>query len=261
MALPGRLPPILPPPHPPPRIPPEKLVFVQYLAALAICDGLDADGKLGVRLKWPNDIYAFAEGVGAAEEGKKGKAKLGGILVNSSFVDGQWRVVVGCGINILNDLPTTSLAQLHDLQARRKGTPGKVPSMEESLAAILVSFEGFWNTFLHDQGFDGLLDEYLGRWLHTDQPVTLTTTTLPQQLIIKTITLDHGLLRCVPDRRGEPRRSMYDPGSEDRSSYAFGAGALGRGMQALGLGKTEYVDLQPDGNSFDLMSGLIKRKV
>lgn len=252
---------------------------MQYLAALAICDGLDADGKLGVRLKWPNDIYAFAEGVGAAEEGKKGKAKLGGILVNSSFVDGQWRVVVGCGINILNDLPTTSLAQLHDLQARRKGTPGKVPSMEESLAAILVSFEGFWNTFLHDQGFEGLLDEYLGRWLHTyvphsiripsmgtnmsdsDQPVTLTTTTPPQQLIIKTITLDHGLLRCVPDRRGEPRRSMYDPGSEDRSSYAFGAGALGRGMQALGLSKTEYVDLQPDGNSFDLMSGLIKRKV
>lgn len=224
-------------------------------------------------MKWPNDIYAHAEGVGGAEEGKRGKAKLGGILVNSSFVDGRWRVVVGCGINILNDLPTTSLAQLHDLQARRKGVPGKVPSMEESLASILVSFEGFWNTFLHDQGFDGLLDEYLGRWLHTyvpnssrspsmtnlsdsDQPVTLTTTTPHQQLIIKTITLDHGLLRCVPDRRGESR-SMYDAGaSEDRSSYV-----LGRGMQALGLGKTEYVDLQPDGNSFDLMSGLIKRKV
>jgi biotin--protein ligase len=91
---------------------------------------------------------------------------------------------------------------------------------------------------------------------NSDQPVTLTTTTPHQQLIIKTITLDHGLLRCVPDRRGESR-SMYDAGaSEDRSSYV-----LGRGMQALGLGKTEYVDLQPDGNSFDLMSGLIKRKV
>lgn len=51
---------------------------------------------------------------------------------------------------------------------------------------------------------------------------------------------------------------MYD-GTEDRSSYA----SLGRGMQALGLAKSgqEYVDLQPDGNSFDLMSGLIKRKV
>jgi biotin--protein ligase len=93
----------------------------------------------------------------------------------------------------------------------------------------------------------------------SDQKVTLTTTTPHQPLVIKTITLDHGLLRCVPDRRGEPR-SMYDAGSDDRSSY----GLLGRGMQGLGLGgkaSQEYVDLQPDGNSFDLMSGLIKRKV
>lgn len=143
-------------------------MFVQYLAALAICDGLDEDGKLGVRVKWPNDIYAFAEGVGAdTREGQKGKAKLGGILVNSSFADGQWRVVVGCGVNILNDLPTTSLAQLYDLRACRTGVQMKRPTMEWSLARILVSFEGFWNTFVRDRGFEGLLDEYLGRWLHT----------------------------------------------------------------------------------------------
>lgn len=125
-------------------------------------------------IKWPNDIYAHAEGIGGSTvgDGKKGKAKLGGILVNSSLVDGQWRVVLGCGINILNDLPTTSLAQLHDLKARRDARRGgagqmKQVSMEASLASILVSFEGFWNTFLQDQGFDGLIDEYLGRWLHT----------------------------------------------------------------------------------------------
>lgn len=151
--------------------PAEKLVFVQYLAALAICDGLDGDGKLGVRVKWPNDIYAFAEGVGGGVEGVKGKAKLGGILVNSSFAEGQWRVVVGCGINILNDLPTTSLAQLYDLRARRTGVQMKRPTMEGSLARVLVSFEGFWNTFVQDRGFDGLLDEYLGRWLHTYVPL------------------------------------------------------------------------------------------
>lgn len=162
----------------PPQFPADKLVFIQYLAALAICDGLDADGKLGVRIKWPNDIYAHAEGVGGGggAGGEKGKAKLGGILVNSSFVNGQWRVVVGCGINILNDLPTTSLAQLHELKTRRdalrqggSASGGQVEqvSMEKSLASILVSFEGFWATFLQDQGFKGLLDEYLGRWLHS----------------------------------------------------------------------------------------------
>jgi hypothetical protein len=36
-------------------------------------------------------------------------------------------------------------------------------------------------------------------------------------------------------------------------NLSYGAGA--------GRAKVEYVDLQPDGNSFDMMSGLIKRKV
>lgn len=285
----------------PPQFPADKLVFIQYLAALAICDGLDADGRLGVRIKWPNDIYAHAEGVGGTTigSGERGKAKLGGILVNSSLVDGQWRVVVGCGINVLNDLPTTSLAQLHDVKARRDalrhgraGSEAQAESqvtMEASLARILVSFEGFWTTFLQDQGFKGLLDEYLGRWLHSyvpglsaahpefvplianverfhsDQKVTLTSVTPHQALVIKTITLDYGLLRCIPDRSADsalPRSSMYDGGSEDRS-FGF-RHSLSAGMRSLGIDRAQsesYVDLQPDGNSFDLMSGLIKRKV
>ncbi len=74
-----------------------KLVFIQYLMALAVCEAVDEDGRLGVRIKWPNDIYAETEGVGGTEEGggKKGKAKMGGILVNTNYVDGKWRIVVG----------------------------------------------------------------------------------------------------------------------------------------------------------------------
>ncbi|KAJ9108091.1 hypothetical protein QFC19_002556 [Naganishia cerealis] len=136
----------------------------------------NSDGKLGVRIKWPNDIYAEAEGIAGSTIGKgiKGRAKLGGILVNSSFVDGRWKVIVGCGINVLNELPTTSLSQLHRVKARRTNVdPDQVEgeteqvSMEKALAGILVSFEGFWNTFLEGMGFENLLDEYLGRWLHT----------------------------------------------------------------------------------------------
>ncbi|KAJ9120801.1 hypothetical protein QFC22_002735 [Naganishia vaughanmartiniae] len=261
----------------PRSFPANKLVFIQYLAALAICDGLDSDGKLGVKIKWPNDIYGESEGIGGTIVGRgvKGKAKLGGILVNSSFVDGQWKVIVGCGINILNELPTTSLSQLHKVKVQRDqhrqgsmnvGQATQV-SMETSLAKILVSFDGFWNTFLEDKGFESLLDEYLGRWLHTDQAVTLTTTTPPQPLIIKTITLDHGLLRCIPDKRSNtthPARSnMYDSGLDDRATFSYSSPIM-QNMQSLRIGSglnPEFVDLQPDGNSFDLMSGLIKRKV
>jgi biotin--protein ligase len=74
-----------------------KIVFIQYLMALAVCDAVDDDGRLGVRVKWPNDLYAEAEGIGGTEvgSGRKGKAKLGGILVNTNFVGGQWRIVIG----------------------------------------------------------------------------------------------------------------------------------------------------------------------
>jgi hypothetical protein len=73
------------------------MVFIQYLMALAVCEAVDDDGRLGVRIKWPNDIYADVEGVGGSEvgSGKRGKAKLGGILVNTNFVNGKWRIVIG----------------------------------------------------------------------------------------------------------------------------------------------------------------------
>lgn len=74
-----------------------KIVFIQYLMALAVCEAVDEDGRLGVKVKWPNDIYAECEGVGGTKigSGEKGRAKLGGILVNTNFVGGQWRIVIG----------------------------------------------------------------------------------------------------------------------------------------------------------------------
>jgi biotin--protein ligase len=86
-----------------------KLVFVQYLAGLAIVQairtGLGAEyAEVGrkVRLKWPNDIYAEVEDGPGSEERKgvfkhlgKSWAKMGGILVNSQFERGVWSLVVG----------------------------------------------------------------------------------------------------------------------------------------------------------------------
>jgi hypothetical protein len=65
-----------------------------------------------------------------------------------------------------------------------------------------------------------------------DQVVTLTTTTPHRQVRVVGITKDHGLLRTFPEWSGTGR---------------FGS-------------TVEYIDLQPDGNSFDLMANLIKSK-
>ncbi|OCF44972.1 biotin-[acetyl-CoA-carboxylase] ligase [Kwoniella heveanensis CBS 569] len=250
-----------------------KMVFIQYIMALAVCDAVDEDGRLGVRIKWPNDIYAEVEGVGGTEvgSGQKGKAKIGGILVNTNFVGGKWRIVVGCGINVLNALPTTSLSQLHSLLAARVTSQSSsrplpaAPTMEGTFARIMVAFDAKWEQFIEDKGFKGFTNEYHGRWLHSGQEVTLTTTEPHTRLRILSITPDHGLLRCIPLSQPSTKPSsgltpLYnrsvDGGEDDRIS----PGAARQGSGATG-GKSDFVDLQPDGNSFDLMAGLIKRKV
>lgn len=95
----------------------------------------------------------------------------------------------------------------------------------------------------------------------SNQEVTLTTSEPHTRLRILGITSDHGLLRCLPlDAQSAKGPSGLTPlysrgdfgGEDDRIIGSGGAGARNR--------KTEYVDLQPDGNSFDLMAGLIKRK-
>ena len=70
-------------------------------------------------------------------------------------------------------------------------------------------------------------------FLNRDQSVTVTTTQPHRRVRIAGITLDHGLLRTVPEREAWISRAS---GDED------------------------FIDLQPDGNTFDLMSGLIMAK-
>jgi len=81
----------------------------------------------------------------------------------------------------------------------------------------------------------------------SDQAVTLTTVTPPLALTIKTLELDSGLLRCV---------------RTDQEDSAWGSSYYGESMGGAGGSLSQgYVDLQPDGNSFDLMTGMIKQKV
>ena len=68
-------------------MPPSRLVFVQYLVALAVVEAARDDGMLGpwgdkVRIKWPNDVYIVGEG------GKEKPTKACGILVYTA-IDGE----------------------------------------------------------------------------------------------------------------------------------------------------------------------------
>lgn len=65
------------------------VVFIQYMIALAVVESIrERPGyeNIPLRLKWPNDIYM---------ETKDGLKKVGGLLINSTFVDEEFVLVIG----------------------------------------------------------------------------------------------------------------------------------------------------------------------
>ncbi|KAL7310217.1 biotin holocarboxylase synthetase [Mucor circinelloides] len=191
------------------------VVFVQYLIALSIVESIRTRKgyeDVPLRLKWPNDIYADLE-----DEGLK---KVGGLLVNSSFVRDEFLLVIGCGINLDNAHPTVSIndvIQKHNPALKRL-------DREEMLAHVLVTFEKYYMEFCEKGIGAWFLDKYYQRWLHSNKLVTLTTHNDEKAKIVG-ITSDYGMLEAV---------SVNNP-------------------------KVKFT-LQPDGNSFDMLKGLIIKK-
>ena len=208
------------------------VVFVQYLAAMAIVQAIKSyDGakykNMPVKLKWPNDIFALDPN--AAKDSKdeareKAYTKIGGILVNSHYNSSEYIAVCGIGLNTANSAPTISLNDL---------LPDKsLPSftLERLLARILTCFESLYTRFLRN-GFDMDLENmYYQNWLHMDQVVTLEAEG-GMKARIKGITRDYGLLVA-----------------EEISEWD-------------GKSKGRIWTLQSDSNSFDFFKGLVKRKV
>ena len=70
--------------------------------------------------------------------------------------------LLGCGINVLNIQPMTSLVQLQD------GTQTKKLSLETTAASVISKFEMMWAIFIHGGvSFEPFMDLYLKRWIHS----------------------------------------------------------------------------------------------
>ncbi|RPB22826.1 class II aaRS and biotin synthetase [Terfezia boudieri ATCC MYA-4762] len=219
------------------------VVFIQYLTAMAIVEGIKtyAPGyqDIPVKLKWPNDIYAEDPSPPSAEYNpKKGPrfVKIGGILLTSTFTNNMFHLVIGCGINTTNSLPTTSLNHLlSKLNSQRRITqPSAAPlpsyQLERLLARILVVLEEFYYRFAL-LGFRPFEETYYKHWMHSDQLVRLEMEG-GARARVKGITMDHGLLKA---------EEITGEGEDERKT--------GR-----------VFTLQSDGNSFDFFNGLLKVK-
>ncbi|KAJ3300654.1 biotin holocarboxylase synthetase [Borealophlyctis nickersoniae] len=202
------------------------VVFIQYLVGLAIVEairGLPGCADLPVHLKWPNDLYAVLD---------DGPKKIGGILVTSSYQKGTFSLFIGCGVNVANAKPTLSINDLicqRNAKMDTNASPVPPITVEQVLAHILATFEDMYNEFVaatsdgrYKFAFEPFLERYYSRWLHSDQLVTLQDA---DNALARIVGLDSsGLLKAVEEGGGR-----------------------------------EYL-LQPDGNSFDMMKGLISRK-
>lgn len=221
------------------------VVFIQYLAAIAIVEavrsydgtaagtGVGPYSDLPVKLKWPNDVYAqdpenpWKQGDATAPKREANYVKIGGILTNCAYSNGAYQMVVGVGLNTTNGKPTTSLdAVLAKFSQRHNLPPFRI---ERLLARLLTRFESLYREFVRN-GFTREMEErYYDNWLHTNQMVTLEAEGGVKARIVG-ITRDWGLLRA--------------------QEVGFDGRPTGR-MWAL----------QSDENSFDFWRGLVKRKL
>ncbi|WFD00050.1 hypothetical protein MYAM1_002796 [Malassezia yamatoensis] len=223
-----------------------KSVFLQYLVALAVVYGLShaLDPCIGdllqgrIRIKWPNDIYAevrddFPGCVRRQIDGTERRfVKIGGILVNAIYTQNQFDLVLGCGVNVLNFQPTSCIQQVVDDFST---SPMKI-TQEMCAAAIFTALERILSTFeANKYEFTPFSAAYRAAWLHDDQEISLGS----EHVRVVGITGDYGLLRTVP----------IHSNVRSSDSVAWSAKPLAGSF-----------DVQPDGNSFDMLQNLIKPK-
>ncbi|KAK8069798.1 biotin-protein ligase [Apiospora phragmitis] len=192
--------------HPVRLAPTRPIVFIQYLAAIAIVQavkGYDKGyGEVPVKLKWPNDIYALDP---RAKEPTY--VKIGGILANCAYADGAYQIVLGIGINTTNGRPTTSLDALLPSHL----APFRI---ERLVARILTRLEALYKLFVR-KGFTAELEHiYYSHWLHGRQEVTLEAEGGVKARIVG-ITRDWGMLRAEEIGSGKIWALQSDENSFD----------------------------------------------
>lgn len=72
---------------------------LSLVVGISLAESLDPGNKLGLGLKWPNDLW-LRDAENTPNSDKKGERKLVGILVETASLEGLRHVVIGIGINI-----------------------------------------------------------------------------------------------------------------------------------------------------------------
>jgi len=213
--------------------------LIQHIVGLAVVQAL---GKyIQLRLKWPNDIY-FQDQV-----------KLGGVVVNSSMSANNFIINIGCGLNLDNALPTISVNQLIDNQEPPSSRVSTKISREEYLASVLNNLEILLDKFIHGQSCD-VIQAYHQVWLHSEQQVTI----LKQKKTNSNPKEEEVNLEVNQEANHEVKQDINHEANEEVEVKIVGIDEYGYLIVKDRTGL--QFSVHDDGNSFDMMNGLIRPK-
>lgn len=126
-------------------------------AGVAVAQTLESMGAAGVKLKWPNDILS-------------GRAKLGGILVETLSEGGRSAAVIGIGLNI--HLPREIADAVGTEADALSSVMPYAPSRNLLLAHLLRALAAMLETF-GSKGFAAFAEEWQARNAHAGQCVCI----------------------------------------------------------------------------------------
>ncbi|PRT56966.1 Biotin--protein ligase [Wickerhamiella sorbophila] len=200
----------------------QPMVFFQYMVSLAVVEAINSFGKDYEAL----DVrLKWPNDIYIAKDGSY--TKIGGVLASCSVMNGDFILAFGSGTNVDNPSPTTSVNSSIDAYNARTGK--NVPHMphEDFLARMLSRLNEMFVIFLA-QGFAPIENRYYNAWLHSNKVVTLENY---NNVKVKILGLTH-------------KYGMLNAQELDSNGYPTG----------------QFYELQPDGNSFDMLRGLIRNK-
>ncbi|XP_065080432.1 biotin--protein ligase [Ochlerotatus camptorhynchus] len=151
----------------------------------------------------------------------KGSTKIGGLIINSQLCSSEAIVNVGCGVNLSNSSPTVCINDL--IREYNKGSGMKLPLLgyEQTLAVIFNEIEKLFNEIQSGDELQPLYDLYYKYWLHGGKCVVIKGDNGTEMTGTVVGIDEYGYLLVKTDQNPKP------------------------------------ICVHPDGNSFDMMKGLI----
>ncbi|XP_024214118.1 uncharacterized protein [Halyomorpha halys] len=151
------------------------------------------------------------------------KHKLGGVLVTSTVINNTAICNIGCGMNLKNEEPTVCVHELIRRMNKQSSTNAELISYEKYFANVFNKIEELMNLIESTGTLDKFLPIYYNYWLHSEAEVEIRTTD------------------------GESKKAKVK--GIDSSGYLL--------VELPGGGETV---VHPDGNTFDMLAGLIVPK-